>query len=370
MLERFLYFRKEINIVINKANSLSNSKKKDFNLESFNIIKEDWDYLVKIIDILEFFKKPTIKLQSSSSNSYTIIYIVLLYNKIKGIINIIEDPFLKAGLLQALEKLLFYFPIENTNINKLKDLYIITLLDPHFKLEIFYNLNLDKEIISNIKIYFIELYNRYKESNNIEETNTNIESSFNSNLDLYSNNNSSEDKIFLLDNINNTRNNILDNELELYLKEPRVPKDITIENYYNTNKIRFPIIYNIARDYLAILATSTPSEATFSKVGNIVTKSRNRLLSSTIKKLIILKEFKAIEDKEELINDNLLFKEDLEVKKVKERNKDKDKDKDIILIDEEESNLESKSTTSITSFNSNLTSNRSLDNSSNNSNLK
>jgi hypothetical protein len=99
MLERFLYFRKEINIVINKANSLSNSKKKDFNLESFNIIEEDWDYLVKIIDILEFFKKPTIKLQSSSSNSYTIIYIVLLYNKITGIINIIEDPFLKAGLL-------------------------------------------------------------------------------------------------------------------------------------------------------------------------------------------------------------------------------------------------------------------------------
>jgi hypothetical protein len=41
MLERFSFFREEINIVLNKANSLSNSKKKDFNLESFNIIKED-----------------------------------------------------------------------------------------------------------------------------------------------------------------------------------------------------------------------------------------------------------------------------------------------------------------------------------------
>jgi hypothetical protein len=41
MLERFLSFKKEISLVLNKANSLSNSKKKDFNLESFNIIEED-----------------------------------------------------------------------------------------------------------------------------------------------------------------------------------------------------------------------------------------------------------------------------------------------------------------------------------------
>jgi hypothetical protein len=75
MLEQFLSFREEISLVLNKANSLSNSKKKDFNLESFNIIEEDWDYLTKLIDIIEFFKKPTIKLQGSSSNSYAIVYI-------------------------------------------------------------------------------------------------------------------------------------------------------------------------------------------------------------------------------------------------------------------------------------------------------
>jgi hypothetical protein len=41
MLERFIYFREEITIVLNKANSLPSYKKKDFNLESFNIILED-----------------------------------------------------------------------------------------------------------------------------------------------------------------------------------------------------------------------------------------------------------------------------------------------------------------------------------------
>ena len=46
----------------------------------------------------------------------------------------------------------------------------------------------------------------------------------------------------------------------------------------------------------------------FSKANNIVTKSRNRLLPNTIKKLIILKELDIISNKEEIINNNILFK--------------------------------------------------------------
>jgi len=38
MLERLLYFKEEINIVLNKASTLSNSKKKDINIEYFYTI--------------------------------------------------------------------------------------------------------------------------------------------------------------------------------------------------------------------------------------------------------------------------------------------------------------------------------------------
>jgi hypothetical protein len=41
MLERFAYFKEEITIVINKANTLSSSKRKDLKLESLNLILED-----------------------------------------------------------------------------------------------------------------------------------------------------------------------------------------------------------------------------------------------------------------------------------------------------------------------------------------
>jgi len=38
MLERLLYFKEEISIVLNKASILSNSKKKDINIEYFYTI--------------------------------------------------------------------------------------------------------------------------------------------------------------------------------------------------------------------------------------------------------------------------------------------------------------------------------------------
>jgi hypothetical protein len=186
------------------------------------------------------------------------------------------------------------------------------------------------------------MYNNYKESLVIE-SNTTSSFTSNNNLDLYINNYNSDDDLYISNN--NTTTNNIENKIDIYLVEPRVAKDITIENYYNTNKTRFPIIYNIARDYLAISTTSTPSEATFSKVGNIVTKSRNRLLSNTIKKLIILKELNAI-DEEELINNNILFIGDNNNNNIEEA---------II----EEDNLEDKSTTSITSYNSDNTANNS-----------
>jgi len=44
--------------------------------------------------------------------------------------------------------------------------------------------------------------------------------------------------------------------------------------YPRANKDKFPIIYNIVRDYLAISPSSAPSKLTFSKVGDIITKKK------------------------------------------------------------------------------------------------
>jgi hypothetical protein len=44
----------------------------------------------------------------------------------------------------------------------------------------------------------------------------------------------------------------------------------------------FPIITQIARDYIAILATLAPSECVFSLAGNLITKKQTKILSKNV----------------------------------------------------------------------------------------
>ena len=80
MLDRFIYFKEEIAILLERANNLEKKKRDNINIDSFNISKNEWNYLIKLRNILEIFRKPTIKLQSSNYSSiyFTIPYITKL----------------------------------------------------------------------------------------------------------------------------------------------------------------------------------------------------------------------------------------------------------------------------------------------------
>ena len=47
----------------------------------------------------------------------------------------------------------------------------------------------------------------------------------------------------------------------------------------------------MARDYLAIPATTTPSERIFSIAGNLITENRGRLVSKTVRASMCLKSW-------------------------------------------------------------------------------
>lgn len=358
MIDTFIYFKNEINTLYKKTTTSRNIN----SYLEHEIDINQWRYLEQIKYILENFKKPTIKLQTINySNNYlTIVYITKLwFSLIKLKDTNFNNPLITKGLQEAINKLLEYYPINDTNINKLKDLYLITILNPHFKLDIFRKLDFKPEIINNIRLYFIEVYNKYKENNNISLTKNNNSTSTNLDLSINLESDTDSDNDLYITNSSFNSNTNIDNEIEIYLQENRIHKEIKIEDYYNSNKTRFPIIYKIARDYLSILSTSNASESTFSKVGDIVTKKRNRLLLSTIKKLIILKSWNIIEDEETEINDNKLLKN----KNKRTRNKGKEKAINPPINNPSQNNpsssnidlvgLEEKSTTSITSYSSN-----------------
>jgi hypothetical protein len=108
-----------------------------------------------------------------------------------------------------------YYPILDTIIEPLKDLYLITTLNPQFKLDIFKSLTYNRSTIEEIRNYFLEVYNTYKENSTIVPTNTIYNPT---DLDIDSNN-SSNNELYIT---NNTRFTDLDieNKIELYLREP------------------------------------------------------------------------------------------------------------------------------------------------------
>ena len=58
--------------------------------------------------------------------------------------------------------------------------------------------------------------------------------------------------------------------------------------FWTDNKSRFPLLYQVARRYLQIPATSVPSERVFSLAGFIVRKKRTKLLAKHVNQQIFL----------------------------------------------------------------------------------
>jgi hypothetical protein len=64
------------------------------------------------------------------------------------------------------------------------------------------------------------------------------------------------------------------------MKQQLIKRDTDIFKYWASKEYELLIIAQIARDHLAIPATSAASECVFSVGGNIVTKKKNKLSAS------------------------------------------------------------------------------------------
>ena len=82
----------------------------------------------------------------------------------------------------------------------------------------------------------------------------------------------------------------LSKEIKLYQTYPVIDGDEDPLKWWQRNKVDFPLFCQLARKYLAIQASSSPSERLFSKAGLISTPSRAQLKPEKVDMLTFLAE--------------------------------------------------------------------------------
>jgi hypothetical protein len=82
------------------------------------------------------------------------------------------------------------------------------------------------------------------------------------------------------------------------MKQQPIKRDINILKYWASKEYEYPIIAQIARDHLAIPATSAASESVFSIGGDIVTKKRNKLGVDNTRRLLCLQDWGVLAEEE------------------------------------------------------------------------
>ena len=97
-------------------------------------------------------------------------------------------------------------------------------------------------------------------------------------------------------------------ELDLYISEKRISNKSLddIINYWNMNKERFPKLYELSKNYLYLLCSSTPSERLFSNASQFLGDNRQNMLPNHLEDECIM--FSWISREGISLFDNISFK--------------------------------------------------------------
>ena len=109
---------------------------------------------------------------------------------------------------------------------------------------------------------------------------------------------SSHDYFLNLLNQSNVRQEMSCDELNRYLNSP-VDNNADPLIWWKTHEKDYPVLSQMAKDYLTIQATSVPSERAFSISGLTISKTRNRLDPETARAIICMNSWVSVKRKME-----------------------------------------------------------------------
>ncbi|GEQ66618.1 hypothetical protein JCM33374_g281 [Metschnikowia sp. JCM 33374] len=327
IIDQFIDFEREINQLLNYAKKASETTKEQSNLEVDEITFAEWSYLTKVRDILKALRNPIVKAQAFTRPTANLIIPTVhrTLKKLEGFMGN-KNPYLAMGLTEASKKILEYYPLQD-DMDKMRNIYLATALDPRFKLELFKDLKFPESVIEEIQTSFFDVYQEYERIYEYEMENRQMEKR-NAQARKYKQEISSwalEDGVYSKYFSSDARRST--HEAKAYLLGKREPGDTNVHVFYKMREFVYPVIYRMAKDYLAIPASSKSAERLFSDVKNMVSVNGNGLHPDLIEKLAILKARGVITDE----------RGDFKNKSTEEMEKeDKKRPKYVIISDEDE----------------------------------
>jgi hypothetical protein len=265
MLARAIQLRKVLSSMTSPQGARYDSRLVDSDLTSM-----EWEEVEAAFKFCRMFEKICTKVQGDKyvTISSIIPYFNLLLDKLEQISFSERSTPLGSAAGEAFAKLDKYYQKTNDTHT------IAVVLDPRIRLA--YHETLDNGVDEAKKVV-TACYNKYK-------------AIWGEHQDTVSDQSDEEDDIWLF---KKKKFEASTTELGSYF-EGSVGKEVDPLSWWSENQKRFPILSRMARDYLAIPATSAPSERLFSQAGRTISEQRNRLKGDTACALLCLKSWNKV----------------------------------------------------------------------------
>jgi hypothetical protein len=258
----------------------------DLSVKVLELTPGDWIILNDILRLFTIFVRPSKKLQGEKypTMNYAIPQYLRLLHKLELLrIHFGPNTILGKACTSAYDKMDLYYNM----IKKQKFAIVATICDPRFNFNVFQNLYSESDGNTHrarIRKQFEDVFVQYEQRElglqvvALSENTTIDEDAIQADSD-------SESDLFKPRGISN-----FEPEYTRWMKQQPIKRDTDILRYWASKEYEYPTIARMARDHLAIPATSAASECVFSVGGDIITKKRNRLGADNTRKLLCLRD--------------------------------------------------------------------------------
>ena len=246
----------------------------------------------RALGFFKIFVRPTKLLQASTypTLNYAILQYLGMLKKLNQKHQDQPDSPIGQACTAASKKLEDYYNISQLHSHSA----VATVCDPRFNFNVFNILwpsTTDDCKRAGIKRHFRECYYQYHERERDIATAALQAAIGEATDDLVLDEVDSADELFVPQGRVDA-----DNEWTKWMKEAPVPRNTKILSYWRGKQYEFPTIARMAKDHLAIPASSAASECVFSGGSDLITKKRNQLGGENTRKLLYMRDWGVIKE--------------------------------------------------------------------------